>query len=147
MLQFNKSQTTNTNAIYLDSVYTASITSVIVDLTQSYDQSTSSFNGTVTSAPNAYRNWLIFTNSGSSVPSASGQYNVFIYEGAAVGVYTWDTADLLWSAADFTWEEGGSTGKGDLLYSDRAFISGSNESSFNTYLSPDQTGAYITYNG
>ena len=147
MLQFNKSQTTNTNAVYLDSVYTASLTSVFVEVTQSYDLSTSSFNGTVTSAPNAYRNWLIFTNSGSAVPSASGQYDVKIYSGTGLLTYTWDTADLLWLSADFTWDQGGTGGQGVLLYSDRAFVSGSNDSSITQYVSPDENGTYITYNG
>ena len=147
MLQFNKSQTTNTNAVYLDSVFTGSLSSVFVALTQSYDLSTASFNGTVTSAPNIYRNWLVFTNTGSAVPSASGQYDVEIYSSTGLVTYTWDTADLLWSSADFTWNEGGASGKGVLLYSDRAFISGSNGTSITQYVSPDENGTYITYNG
>lgn len=147
MLQFNKSQPTNTNAIYLDSVFTGSISSVFVEVTQSYDLSTSSFNGTVTSAPNAYRNWLIFTNSGSVVPSASGQYDAKIYSATGLLTYTWDTADLLWLSADFTWDQGGTGGKGALLYSDRAFVSGSNEQSITQYVSSNENGAYITYNG
>ena len=147
MLQFNKSQTTNTNAVYLESIYTASISNVVVDLTQSYDLSTSSFTGTVTSAPNAYRSWLIFTNTGTSLPAASGQYDVKIFETQDAVTYTWATANIAWNAANFTWAEGGISNKGDLLYSDRAFVSGSDDSSITQYVSSNENGTYITYNG
>ena len=35
----------------------------------------------------------------------------------------------------------------DLLYSDRAYVSGSNEVSITQYLSPNENGTYTTYNG
>jgi hypothetical protein len=40
-----------------------------------------------------------------------------------------------------------SLGPNVLLYSDRAYISGSNESNIKQYVSPDENGTYITYNG
>jgi hypothetical protein len=35
----------------------------------------------------------------------------------------------------------------ELIYSDRAFISGSNEDSITQYVSPNENGTYTTYNG
>lgn len=147
MLQFNKSEATNTLAVYLDPNYTGSYDELILDFTQSYDLSTSVVEGTPLSTTNAYRNWLTFTVSGSEVPSPSGQYDVRIFEGTKEDDLKWNDAAVTWMTADVVWEEGSVLQRRTFLYEDRALVSGSNEVSITQYLSPNENGTYTTYNG
>jgi hypothetical protein len=152
MLQFNKSLGSNKNALYLDTVNTGSgyYDSLKVAYSQSYDQSSGVFDVTATSIPNAYRNYLIIENSGSVVPSPSGQYDVEVYTATEVKVQaTWIEASKTWTAESDIWSDVGAEiiTLSDLLYSDRAFISGSNESSITTYVSSNEDARYTTYNG
>jgi len=148
MLQFNKSQATNTNAVYLDTVNTGSgyYSSLVAVYSQSYDQSNGTFDLTTTSAPTQYNNWLTFTATGSVIPTPTGQYDIGIWikqEVAAV----WNQVAVAWNAYNETWDAAGDTIPVTLLYSDRAWISGSNESSITQYVSADENGTYTTYNG
>lgn len=150
MLQFDKSKTTNSNAAYIDIVNTSSsyYDSLVVVYSQSLDNSNGTFDVTTVSSPTQYTHWLIFQNSGSLVPSPSGQYNVDIYTAGEIIPAIWNQVATPWDSFDEIWstaEEIG--GLGDLLYSDRAYISGSNESNIKQYVSPDENGTYITYNG
>ena len=149
MLQFNKSEATNKNAVYLDTVNTGSgyYDSLLAVYSQSFDNSNGVFEITPLSVPNQYRNWLVFENTGSDVPSPSGQYTVEVRIGDIVSAI-WGEFAPTWTATSDTWSgvEGGVT-IGDLLYSDRAYISGSNETSITQYLSPNENGTYTTYNG
>ena len=148
MLQFNKSLGVNTNAAYIDTVNTASgyYDSLIVAYSQSYDQSNGTFRVTTQSSPTQYKNWLVFQNTGSLVPDYTGQYEVDIYtnvETAAV----WDQVAQPWNAYNEIWDDAGEEQLVDLLYSDKAWISGSNNVSITSYVSPNENGTYITYNG
>lgn len=148
MLQFNKSLPTNTNAIYLDTVNTGSgyYDSLVAVFSQSYDESNGTFVVTATSIPNQYKSWLVFQNTGSLVPSPSGQYDVSIYTNNLVPA-TWQTVATAWNSYNEIWDEAGEEQPVDLIYSDRAFVSGSNEVSITQYLSPNENGTYTTYNG
>jgi len=148
MLQFNKSEATNRNAVYLDTVNTGSgyYSDLIAIFSQSFDNSNGTFTVTATSVPNQYRNWLVIENSGSLVPSPSGQYDVEIYTNELVPA-TWETVATAWDSYNEIWEEAGENLPTDLIYSDRAFVSGSNETSITQYLSPNENGTYTTYNG
>lgn len=152
MLQFNKSLATNTNAAYLETVNTGSgyYDILKIQYSQSYDNSNGTFDVTATSLPTQYNNWILFSNSGSDVPTPSGQYDVALYTATEI------TEQATWIQATKTWtnetDEWNSVGEeiitlADLLYSDRAYISGSNESSITTYLSSNENGTYTTYNG
>ena len=154
MLQFNKSQATNKNAVYLDSVNTGSgyYDTLRIEYSQSYDQSNGTFEVTATSLPSSYRNWLVIQNSGSDVPVPSGQYDVKLYTATgSAGIARWGTFSQTWTATSDTWTSVNEGGSGialvDLLYSDRAYISGSNESSITTYVSSNEDARYTTYNG
>ena len=155
MLQFNKSEATNTNAVYLDTVNTGSgyYDDLRIQYSQSYDRSNGIFTVTALSTPNQYRNWLTLSNLGSVVPSPSGQYDIKLYTATTTPgeAVIWGQYSVTWTAASQNWGtvSGSEGGKilGDLLYSDRAWVSGSNESSITTYVSSNQDGAYITYNG
>jgi hypothetical protein len=148
MLQFNKSLPTNTNAIYLDTVNTGSgyYDSLVAVFSQSYDESNGTFVVTATSTPTSYNRWLVFQNIGSLVPSPSGQYNVDIYTNNLIPA-VWNQVATAWDSFNEIWDTAGEEGPTDLIYSDRAFVSGSNEVSITQYLSPNENGTYTTYNG
>ena len=152
MLQFNKSLATNRNALYLDTVNTGSgyYDTLRVAYSQSYDQSNGIFEVTATSVPTQYRNWLIVENTGSVVPTPTGQYDVEVYTATEVTVpATWGQAYKTWTLETDIWSDVGDEiiTLVDLIYSDRAYISGSNESSITTYVSSNEDAAYTTYNG
>ena len=141
MLQFNKSLDTNTNAAYLNTVNTGSgyYDDLVVAYSQSYDQSNGTFEVSLYSSPTQYKNWILFQASGSSVPSYTGQYDVQLFKGVL-------TASI-WNQVNVAWDTAGYLTPGELLYSDRAWISGSNNVSITSYVSPNENGTYITYNG
>ena len=148
MLQFNKSLPTNTNAVYLDTVNTGSgyYDSLVAVFSQSYDESNGTFVVTATSIPNQYKSWLIFQNDGALVPSPSGQYDIEIYTNAFVAA-VWNQVATPWDSFNEIWDTAGDEQPVDLIYSDRAYVSGSNETSITQYLSPNENGTYTTYNG
>ena len=105
---------------------------------------------TATSVPNQYRSWLIIQNPGSVVPTPSGQYDVKIYTAGEVTTPAiWGTHPKQWGLETDVWSDVGDdiVTLLDVIYSDRAFISGSNETSITQYLSPNENGTYTTYNG
>ena len=148
MLQFDKSKSVNTNAIYLDSVNTSSgyYDNLVIEYSQSYDLSNGLIELTTTSTPTAYTNWLVFQVSGSFVPDYSGQYDMGVYTGFFVDAI-WNQINIAFNSYNETWDNAGYFTPDTLLYSDRAFVSGSNESDITQYVSPDENGTYTTYNG
>lgn len=148
MLQLYVSSSTNSSAIYPDVTASLGTTQVLLEFTQSYDFSTKGdVIATLINTPSATNPWLVFQVSGSTLPTASGQYNVNIWEFTqASNLLTWITQNTLWNATSNTWDGGGSTVKTKLLSTDRAFVSGSNSQPTYTYLSPTDGGTYITYN-
>ena len=148
MLQFNKSLATNTNAVYLNTVNTGSgyYDSLVIAYSQSYDQSNGTFVVTTTSTPTQYNNWLVFQNTGSLAPSYTGQYDISVYTNLVIPAI-WNQVAQPWNAYNEIWDDAGDEQPVDLLYSDRAFVSGSNDSSITQYISSNENGTYITYNG
>jgi len=147
MLQFNKNQSTNTNAVYLDSIPVSLGDNVEIVLSQSYDRSTDTFIANVISSPTEYNNWLVFRNDGVDVPVPSGQYDAEVYTIAIGNPIKWGEATMSFADANFIWGLGDGVTKVDLAYSDRAFVQGTNESTITQYVSPDENGTYTTYNG
>ena len=148
MLQLNVSSTANSSAVYPDVTASVGTTQVILEFTQSYDYSTKgNVIATLINTPNPLNNWLVFQVSGSTLPTASGQYDVNIWQFTqASTLLTWATQNTLWNATANTWDGSGAYTKTQLLSTDRAFISGSNQVSTTTYLSPTDGGTYSTYN-
>jgi hypothetical protein len=148
MLQLNVSSTTNSSAVYPDVTASLGTTQVLLEFTQSYDFSTkSNVIATLINTPSATNPWLVFQVSGSTLPTASGQYNVNIWQFTqAANLLTWATQNTLWAATNDTWAGVGGFIKTQLLSTDRAFISGSNQVSTTTYLLPANGGTYTTYN-
>ena len=148
MLQFDKSKPINSNAAYIATVNTSSgyYDSLIITYSQSLDNSNGSIEVTTVSSPSAYTHWLIFQNSGSQVPSPSGQYNIGVYTGTFVDAI-WNQVNVAWDSYDEIWDTAGYLEPNVLIYSDRAYVSGSNQSNITQYISPNENGTYITYNG
>jgi len=147
MLQLNVSSATNSSAVYPDVTASAGTTQVLLEFTQSYDFSKKdNVIATLINTPSATNPWLVFQVSGSTLPTASGQYNVDIYQFTQATLGTWQAQATLWNATSNTWEGGGGIVKTTLLSTERAFISGSNQVSTTTYLLPTNGGTYTTYN-
>ena len=149
MLQLNVSSATNSSAVYPDITASAGTTQVALDFTQSYDFSTkANVIATLINTPNPLNNWLVFQVSGSTLPTASGQYNVEIYQftpSSTLG--TWQAQATLWNATANFWNgAGGAIVKTTKLSTERAYISGSNGVDTTTYLLPTNGGTYTTYN-
>ena len=152
MLQFNTSIPINSNAVYADAELTSSLPNnrIVLEFTQSYDLSvTSSVTGYLLNAPGVNgNNFIVFQVSASTLPTASGQYIVNTYasldsDGAN---YTWGAATFTWTNDPDTWGAS-AAGKSTFLSADRAYLSGSNEVEIIQYTSPNEYGAYTTYNG
>lgn len=150
MLQFNRNNATNKNAIYIETFNSSSgfYNSLVAVYSQSYDLSNGTFDLTTTSAPTTFRHWLVFNVSGSLIPSASGQYDISIFERGEGAEGTWGLTTDVWSTTTEKWATFGDGGPiGVAIYEDRAYIVGTNEDSIKQYLSPNENGSYITYNG
>lgn len=149
MIQLNYYQATNTNAIWPDVTASVGTTSVLLDFSQVYDRS--EWNNIIASLANVTslaNHWLVTQLTGSLVPTASGQYDVYIYEYSTVSALTWATQNTLWNATPITWNgQGGGYVKGTLLSTERAYVSGSNEIPITVYTGSNQNGTYTTYNG
>lgn len=116
-----------------------------LDYSQDYDQSSGSLVLTLLNTPNRVDPRLQFRLNKSNLPQYTGNYTITIKEGLRIG-RVWSESNILFSSASFTW---GSQTSGSLttLDTDRAWISGSDVPAFTQYVSPDETGAYSTYNG
>lgn len=149
MLQFKRGEATK-NAVYIESFNSASgyYDSLAVFYSQSYDNANGRFDVSVTSAPTQYRHWLVFNTAADIAPTASGQYDIEIYRVEAGKEGRWGFVSESWALADGQWATFGESGTPlNSIYSDRAYVSGSNESSITQYVSPDENGTYTTYNG
>ncbi|WP_445780482.1 hypothetical protein [Shewanella sp.] len=145
MLKLNKANPTQTLAIYLDT--TASIQelpALVLQYSQSYDLSNGNIEMEVDSIKGQY---YIGTISGSQIPSPSGQYDINVYSGSFEDAI-WSQVAIAWNAYNETWSSAGIyQPSGDLLRTIRAWVSGSNDSVFTNYVSPNELGTYTTYNG
>jgi len=142
MLRLNKSNDTQTLAIHLDT--TASIDTLVLSYSQSYDLSNGNIEYFVDNVKGQY---YIGTISGSQMPAYSGQYDISVYSGSFEDAI-WSEVAVAFGAYEEKWSSAGIFNPaGDVLRTIRAWVSGSNESSFKDYLSPNQLGTYTTYNG
>ena len=148
MLQFNHSAPINSNAVYPNFTASVGTNQVLLDFTQSYDLSTKeNVVATMINTVGPSNPWLVFQVTGSSVPTASGQYNVNIWQfQQATTLGTWSTQNTLWANTNNTWIGGGAFIKTNLLSTERAFVSGSNGYDITQYLVPANGGKYTTYN-
>jgi hypothetical protein len=145
MFQLSKAQSINTIAFYPNELTTGSV--VLLEYTQSYSKTvTGSILADVISNPQTTP-WIIAQFSGSSLPSASGQYDFQIFEYIAGAPLIWNTTNIEWQLALTTWDSASGATIGDLISIERAIISGSDVEPITQYVSPDENARYITYLG
>ena len=142
MIQLNKSAEEQLVAFYPDVEVSASIDKLYFDYVQDYDVSTGHFIGDLLSK----KQWIVASVSGSEVPANTGQYTLSIYELLEGAGQVWNLSEEVFSTSTVVWNEGTANVPGQLLAVERGYISGSNGSSLTTYYSPDENGAYTTYN-
>jgi len=150
MIQFDKSTAINTVTLYPESAsaYASSTSSVFTfSVTQSINQNTGSFTGTLINTPSTLNPRLTFNVSASALPDYSGQYQIALSEALSTGGAKWGTYAVQWILADVKWSEVLGSSGSRTIDSDRAWISGSDEPSFDNYISSNEQGYYNTYNG
>ena len=147
MLQFNHSAPVNSNAAYPNITASLGTTNLFLDFTQSYDFSTKgNVFANMINTVSPLNEWLVFQITGSFVPTASGQYNVDIYQANyQAASMTWGTQNTLWGNTSLLWSGTPGYTKGIFLTSERAFVSGSNGYDITQYLLPVSTTP-IQYN-
>ena len=130
MLQFDRSLSTNSNAVYPNITASVGTTVLLLDFTQSYDESTTGdVPATLLNTVGPTNEWLVFQLTGSSVPTASGQYNVAIWSAIQTSALTTQGAQAtLWANTNNTWAGNAGYTKNTLLSTERAYVSGSNVS-------------------
>lgn len=117
-------------------------TSYSLELTQDYDLTTSSLNLNLLNSPNSVNPRLIFSVTGSEVPDYSGLYTAQIRE-----VYqdkiTWSQLNEKWAETQYKW---GRVGEyvDQILETDRASISGSDQPVFQIYTTSSTESIYLS---
>jgi hypothetical protein len=145
MFQLSKGQAVNTIAFYPNELTTGSV--VFLEFTQSYSNTvTGSFSASVISNV-ADTPYIIAQFSGSSLPSASGQYNFKIFDAITAGAPIWNLTNTQWQLTNTTWEFNGGLVPNELISTDRAIISGSDVTPITEYLSPNENARYKVYLG
>jgi hypothetical protein len=141
MIQLNKSTQTNQVAFYPEAAISASVDQLFVSYSQDINKNGGSFRAGITSKTN----WVVATISGSDIPSPSGLYTLQISEIVEGDPLVWNTAAEDWEDVLSTWNSDTFESVGALIATERAYVSGSNNLSYSTYLSPDENGFYVTY--
>ena len=145
MFQLSKGQPVNTIAFYPNELASGAL--VFLEFTQSYSNTvTGSFSASVISNV-ADTPYVIAQFSGSSLPSASGQYDFKIFNLTAGGALIWNTTNTQWQLTNTTWNAISSSVVGDQISADRAIISGSDVTPITEYLSPNENARYKVYLG
>jgi hypothetical protein len=169
MLNFYKTGLTNTVSIYPESsslYFDNPSGSFQIELTQDYDQSVSTLDATLLNTPTQFSPRLTLQVTTNQVPSYTGLYSVELKEFLKSSL-KWIDANTIWSQTHRKWSAKDAIIGERLLDIDRAFVSGSDVPVFKQYttssveyiyesgsvdplpkqyVSPDEQGAYITYN-
>lgn len=139
----------NNNAFWYNATSSYTTSSVALSLTSSYSgEKFQPIFATVSSAKRQpFGSWILFNVSGSLIPTASGQYEVNIYDVEESDPLIWGTYDVKFGDSQERWgsaidEQAGSI----LLANDRVFISGSDYDNITRYKYQDQP-VYKVYNG
>lgn len=140
MIQLDKSQAINKVAFYPEVPVSASVVGIRVHFSQDINLNTGSFDGFI----DTKLNWVVADISGSVIPNPSGQYTLNIF-GTSQGQLIWNLVNQTWETINVQWQSGQGLVVGQQIATQRAYISGSNESSLVVYLSPGQAGYYTTY--
>jgi len=169
MVNFFKNAATNTVSIYPESsslYYDNPSGSFEIELTQDYDQSVTTVTATLLNVPTQFSPRLTLQVTTNQVPSYTGLYSLSLKEYLAQQL-KWIEAHTIWSQTHRIWSQKDAITGERILDTDRAFVSGSDVPVFiqyttssqeyiygsgsvipttTQYVSPDEDGAYITYN-
>ena len=169
MVNFFKNNLTNTISIYPESgslYFDSPSGSFEIQLTQDYDQSVTTLVATLLNTPTQFSPRLTLQVASNQIPDYTGLYSLVLKEYINQQL-KWSEVNTLWSTTHQKWSD--VTFKTGLrnLDTDRAFVSGSDVPTFiqyttssteyiyesgsvvpayTQYVSPDENGAYITYN-
>jgi len=168
MVNFFRNNATNTISIYPESgslYFDNPSGSFEIQLTQDYDQSVTTLTATLLNTPNQFNPRLTLQVPSAQVPYYTGLYSLVLNEYLDLQV-KWSEANTKWSLTNRKWSDRGEVGLRTLDI-DRAFVSGSDVPVFiqyttssqeyiydsgsvipttTQYVSPNEYGAYITYN-
>jgi hypothetical protein len=145
MINLSTSQNINTFLIYPETGSSfVSSSGFQLELTHDYNQVSSSVEITPISRPNRLTNQIVFQVSGSLLPIYSGQYTATLKEGTRIRPQ-WGTTNVKFGELHIRWSQNIISGS-VALSTERAYIDGSDTTTFITYTSPNENGAYITYN-
>jgi hypothetical protein len=145
MFQLSKAQSVNTIAFYPNELTTGSV--VFLEYTQSYSNTvTGSILADVISNPQNTP-YIIAQFSGSTLPSASGQYDFKIFDAVSGSALIWNLTNTQWQSTNIIWDSTSGAVAGDLISTDRAFISGSDVTPITEYVSPNENARYKVYLG
>ncbi len=115
-------------------------------LTQDYDQKTTTVQAALINTPTEFSPRLVLQVSTSDLPSASGLYTLKLDEAIVEKLkIRWIEAHTIWSETHRKWNGFTERQFNRTIENDRAYVSGSDDPQFTQYVSPDETGAYITY--
>ena len=144
MIQLDKSTETNSFAFYPD----VEVSSSVSQLRVFYDQDLGRATGSLVASITSKKNWVVGTIVSADLPNPSGQYTLTIQELTDATTLRWGITDLAWGAVDARWSDSvaGSSGQGQVLATERAYLEGGNGVSYTTYNSPNENGSYTTYN-
>jgi len=132
----------------IDSIYYNNISgSFILDYSQDLDRSSGSIDLTLQNTPDSVSPRLVFSLANANVPQFTGYYTVELFERIGARLATWGETTDTWIAADYTWNATTDIVSSRQLDTDRAWISGSDDSSFTQYASANEDGQYTTYHG
>jgi len=149
MINLHKQGTTNTISVYPESgsiYFNNPSGSFVLELTQDYDQSVTEVEAALLNTPTEYNPRLTLQVSTTNVPSYTGLYTVKLIEKVTTRNTPWSGTHIKWMNAHTKWNTSGEINIERVLDTTRAFVSGSDVPVFKQYASPDETGAYITYN-
>lgn len=169
MVNFYKSGLLNTISIYPESgsiYFNNPEGNFEIELTQDYDQSVTLLTPALLNTPTEFSPRLTLQVTTNQVPSYTGLYSLVLKEYLAQQL-TWIEAHTIWASTHRKWSQKDAITGLRILDNDRAFVSGSDVPTFISYTtssveyiyqsgsavtppiqyaSPDETGAYITYN-
>jgi hypothetical protein len=151
MLNLTTNQATGSVWIYPDSasiyfndpnvVYTGTAV-------QDLDLSSGSFEMQLINTPSSLNPGLVLqVYSGSGVPENTGQYTFTLAEAAIGEHFKWGTTHITWSDFHYLWSNAKAESPQRVLATDRLYINGTNTPQFTDYISPNENGAFTTYNG
>ena len=142
MIQLNHNTSSNTFAILNNSTGSELFVEFIQDYNKEISYGTASIY--------TQGQYLISNITGSQVPTASGLYTVNFYEFSTSGSLVWSNWSPTWVSLTDSWNSySGSTvtSVGIIIDTERAWVSGSDQTSINYYTSSNDNGQFYTYDG